>query len=186
MSKITKLQVAFEEDVMRRVLIVVTAVFFMAGAVAQMQSQTGKPAAKSGATANSWKCAAPSPMHAIPVGDADNHAYVVQQIKCTATKGEVAGVKEVEGTGTEFAEVTGDNITGHGVFVESLANGDKLHVKYDFKGTSKDKAFVSGSNKWTVVGGTGMFAGAKGSGTCIAKGAADGVTFDCKGTYTLK
>ena len=60
-------------------------------------------------------------------------------------------------------------------------------MKYDFKGTSKDKAFVSGSNKWTAVGGTGMFAGAKASGTRIAKGAEEGgVIFDCKGTYTLK
>jgi len=51
---------------------------------------------------------------------------------------------------------------------------------------TKDKV-MSGSNKWTVVGGTGMFAGAKGSGACTAKGAADGsITFDCKGTYTLK
>jgi hypothetical protein len=169
---------------MRRVLMIVAACV-LSGAIAQAQTPTAK-VAKSGTTANSWKCSPASPSHVVPVGDADNHAYVVQQMKCTATKGEVAGVKEVEGTGTEFAEVTGDNVTGHGVFVETLANGDKLHVKYDFKGMTKDKV-MSGSNKWTVVGGTGMFAGAKGSGACTAKGDADGsITFDCKGTYTLK
>ena len=46
-------------------------------------------------------------MHAVPVGDSPNHMYVVQQVKCAATKGEIAGVKEQDGMATEFAEVQG-------------------------------------------------------------------------------
>jgi len=111
---------------MRRVLMIVAACV-LSGAIAQAQTPTAK-VAKSGTTANSWKCSPASPSHAVPVGDAPNHAYVVQQMKCTVTKGEIAGQKEVEGTGTEFAEVNGDNVTGHGIFIESVANGDKLHV----------------------------------------------------------
>jgi hypothetical protein len=154
---------------------------------AYAQMQTKAPAAKSGTSSNLWKCGAPSPAHAVPVADNPDHLYVVQQMKCTAARGEIAGVKEVEGTGTEFAEVKGDSATGHGIFVETLANGDKLHVSYDFKGTSKNKVFQSGTNKWTVVGGTGMLAGAKGGGTCTAKGNPDGsAEYECKGTYTLK
>src|SRR6476646_5880263 len=98
-------------------------------AVATTVAQT--PA--SGKIATSWKCAAPT-ANALPVGDAPNHMYVVEQIKCTATKGEIAGVKEKEGTATEFAEATGDTSTGHGVFVETLANGDKATVSYTFTG----------------------------------------------------
>ncbi len=53
---------------------------------------------------------------------------------------------EMHGTATEFADVIGDKITGHGIFVETLANGDKIHVTYEFQGTSKDKVFQMGSN----------------------------------------
>jgi hypothetical protein len=170
---------------MRTTVLSLVSACLVFGTAIHVQS-SGAQAPKSGTTNNAWKCAAANPTNALPVGDAPDHLYVVQQTKCTATKGEVAGIKEVEGTATEFAEVKGNNSTGHGVFVESLANGDKLHVTYTFNGTSKDKVFQTGSNKWTVVGGTGMFAGAKGGGTCTAKGSPDGtVNFECKGTYTL-
>ena len=107
-------------------------------------------------------------------------------MQCTATKGEIAGVKEKEGTGTEFAEVTGDTSKGHGVFVETLDNGDKAFVSYTFTGTSKNKLMVSGSNKWTFTGGTGMLKGVKGNWTCTAKGNGDGTAnFECNGSYTL-
>ena len=149
------------------------------------QSQAAA-AARPGKTASGWKCGVPSPMHAVPVGDSPNHMYIVQQVKCTATKGEIGGVKEQEGAATEFADVVGDKITGHGVFVETLANGDKVNATYRFEGTSKDKVFQMGSNKWTFVSGTGLMKGAKGSGTCKAKGNAEGgIDFDCTGTYTL-
>ena len=173
---------------MRRQALVLVGVCLMTGlAQAQIIAQSQAAAvAQSGKTASGWKCAAPSPAHAVPVGDAPNHMYVVQQTKCTATKGEIGGVKEQEGSATEFVDVVGDKITGHGVFVETLANGDKIHVTYTFEGTSKEKAFQAGGNKWTFVSGTGMMKGAKGSGTCKAKGTADGgIDFECTGTYTL-
>jgi hypothetical protein len=164
---------------MRRLLSVLAATC-LAGSTTLAQT----PA--SGKTASSWKCSAPNPVNAVPVGDEPNHMYVVEQMKCTATKGEIAGVQEKEGTGTEFAEVTGDTSKGHGVFVETLANGDKAFVSYTFTGTSKNNKMVSGSNKWTFTGGTGMLKGAKGGGTCKAKGDPDGsATFECSGTYTL-
>lgn len=164
---------------MRRLLLVLAATGL---AVSTTLAQT--PA--SGKTATSWKCAAPNPVNALPVGDAPNHMYVVQQVKCTATKGEIGGVKEQDGTGTEFAEVTGDASKGHGVFVETLANGDKAFVSYTFTGTSKNNVMASGTNKWTMTGGTGMLKGAKGSGTCTAKGNPDGTAnFECTGSYTL-
>ena len=173
---------------MRNVAFVLVATCLVVG-VAQTQSgaqSKAAAAARSGHTSSAWNCAAPSPMHAVPVGDSPNHMYVVQQSKCTATKGEIAGVKEQEGTATEFVEVIGDKGTGHGIFVESLANGDKLHVSYTFEGTSKDNVFQSGSNKWTIVSGTGMLKGAKGGGTCKAKGApGGGIAFECTGNHTL-
>jgi len=164
---------------MRRLLLVV-------GTTCLAVSTTAAQTPASGKIASSWKCTVPNLGNALPVGDEPNHMYVVEQVKCTATKGDIAGVPEKEGTATEFVEVTGDTSTGHGVFVETLANGDKAFVSYTFKGTSKNKVMVSGTNKWTFAGGTGMLKGAKGGGTCTAKGNPDGgLTFECSGTYTL-
>ena len=49
-----------------------------------------------------WKCDKPAVQHNIDVGDNPGHAYAIDQINCTAIKGEIAGVKMKSGTGTEF------------------------------------------------------------------------------------
>jgi hypothetical protein len=136
-----------------------------------------------------WNCAKPSEAHSIEVGDQANHSYAISKTACTAAKGEVGGVKEKEGVGTQFNEATGNSTTWHGVFVTTAENGDKLYYSYSStgSGTTKDGQFQSGGNKWSMMGGTGKFASAKGSGTCTGKGNADGtVTWDCEGTYSLK
>ncbi|MBV9623007.1 MAG: hypothetical protein JOZ14_03405 [Acidobacteria bacterium] len=132
-----------------------------------------------------WKCDKPAVQHEIDVGDNAGHAYVIEKINCTATKGEIAGVKIKSGTGTEFVDVKGDKATGHGEFVENMENGDKDYYRYEFTGTSNNGAFQSGSNKWSMTEGGGKMKGGQASGTCKAKGNADGSTsFDCLGTYT--
>src|SRR5260370_13335090 len=131
-----------------------------------------------------WKCDKPAVQHSIDVGDQPGHAYAIEQINCTAIKGEIAGVKMKSGTATEFLDVKGDKTTGHGEFVESMENGDKNYYKYELTGTSKNGAFESGSNKWSMTEGGGKMKGGKASGACTAKGNADGSTsFDCMGTY---
>lgn len=166
---------------MRRLMLIGMVAVGVLAAAGMLQAQmTG-----AGKVDTQWNCAAPSPVHALPVGDAADHAYVVQQVKCTATRGEVAGVKDKDGMATEFAEGMGDNAKGHGIFVSTLANGDKITYSYTFTGVSKNKMLQSGSNKWTMTGGTGTFKGITGSGTCTAKGGAGGsAIFDCTGTYT--
>jgi hypothetical protein len=136
--------------------------------------------------ANGWACTKPSVAHSIEIGDQPNHAYSIDQIKCTSTKGEIAGVREKEGTGTEFAEVTGNSSSGHGVFVETMANGDKIHFTYEVTATIKNGQMQSGSDKWQATSGTGKFKGIKASGTCTGTGNADGsATWSCTGTYSL-
>jgi len=139
-----------------------------------------------GTVANGWACGKPAMGNSIEVGDQPNHAFSIDQIKCTSTKGEIAGVKEKEGTGTEFAEITGNSSTGHGVFVETMANGDNIHFTYQTTGAIKNGQMQSGSNKWQATGGTGKFKGINGSGTCTGTGNADGsTTWTCAGTYSL-
>jgi hypothetical protein len=139
-----------------------------------------------GKVENGWACGKPAMVNSIEVGDQPNHAYSIDQIKCTSTKGEIAGVKEKEGTGTEFAEITGNSSSGHGVFVETMANGDNIHFTYQIAGAIKNGQMQSGSNKWQATGGTGKFKGINGSGTCTGTGNADGsTTWTCTGTYSL-
>ncbi len=131
-----------------------------------------------------WKCGKATVEHSIDVGDQAGHAYVVSQAKCSAAKGEIGGVQEKEGTGTEFHDVVGNNHSWHGVFVETLAGGDKIHISYKGTGTASGGKFVSGSETWTILGGTGKFKGLKGKGACKGKGGPDGTsTWDCEGTY---
>jgi hypothetical protein len=171
-----------QEFVMRKTLFILAACGFVSPSVLFAQN----PAAAAGKVDVQWKCAAPNPVNALPVPDKADHAFVVEQIKCTAAKGEVAGVKQQEGAGTEFAEATGNNSKGHGIFVETLANGDKITYSYTFTGLASNKVMQSGSNKWMATSGTGKFKRIKASGTCTAKGAADGtVVFDCMGRYTI-
>jgi hypothetical protein len=134
-----------------------------------------------------WNCGKPSDAHSIDVGDQANHAYTISKTTCSASK--ASSLKEKEGVGTQFNENMGDSITWHGMFVTTTESGDKINYSYSStgKGTTKDGQFQSGNNKWSMVGGTGKFAGASGTGGCTGKGNADGsVTWDCTGTYHLK
>jgi len=135
-----------------------------------------------------WNCGKASDLHSIDVGDQANHSYAVSQVTCTSVKGEVGGVREREGIATRFTEKIGDTTQWHGVIVVTTENGDKIHYTYANKGPGqlKDGKFQSGSEKWSIVGGTGRFSGAKGEGTCQGKANANGsVTWICEGSYTL-
>ena len=134
-----------------------------------------------------WKCTPLGKPAMLEVGDAPGHAYVIDQGKCTALKSSaIGGVQQKEGVVTEFADGTGNNAKGHGMFVETLANGDKINYTFTSAGVTKDGKLVSGSDKWTVVGGTGKFKGATGSGACKGTGNPDGSnTFDCKGNIKV-
>lgn len=135
---------------------------------------------------NGWACGKPAPANSIDVGDQPNHAYAIDQIKCTSTKGEIAGVREKEGLGTECGELKGNRSSGHAIFVETMENGDKVYASYHPTIMLKDGQMQSGSDKWEYTGGTGKFEGLKGSGTCKGTGNADGSsTWTCSGTYTL-
>lgn len=135
---------------------------------------------------STWNCPKASDGHSIDVGDQAGHTYAVTKTTCTAAK---STWNEKEGTGTEFEEAMGESITWHGVFVVTADNGDKIYYDYSNsgKGMTKGGQFQSGSNKWSIVGGTGKFAHAKGMGSCQGKGNGDGtVTWECAGATTLK
>lgn len=133
-----------------------------------------------------WKCEVmPADQHTIAVGDQEGHSYSLAQGKCTAEKGSMGDAKEQEGTFTEVADMTTSTAQNHGVFVDTLAGGDKVFYHYNGTQTWKDGKMQTGSNKWTLAGGTGKFKGVKGEGGCKGQGNADGSSvWDCDGTYS--
>jgi len=159
---------------MRKAVLVLCLVFLCAASsLAQKKNNSG------------WACGKAVTANSIDVGDKPNHSYTIAQFKCTATKGEFEGVKEKEGTATEFDEVTGDGVKGHGIFVDTLANGDKITFAYQSTASMKDGQMQTGSNKWQATSGTGKFKDIKANGACKATGSPDGgIVFDCSGTYT--
>ena len=139
-----------------------------------------------GKVAVSWDCTAPDPAHMLNAGDQPNHIFSIGQVKCTAVSGEIAGIKQQAGVGTEFHELTGTADRFKGVFVETLANGDKIHYTYEGTATMKDGGLESAKNTWSATSATGSLKGIKASGTCKATGKPDGgAKFECSGEYKL-
>jgi len=163
-----------KEDRMKRMSLVICLVCLVSS-VALAQRKTNVQ----------WKCDKPSDQHSIPVGDKPGDAYAIEQVNCTAVKGDIAGNKIKSGVGTEFLYLKGADVTGHGEFIESMENGDKNLYKYEFSGTMKDGAFQSGTNKWSLMEGGGKMKGGKANGTCKSKANPDqSNSLDCMGTYT--
>jgi hypothetical protein len=149
-------------------------------------SATVALAQNEGKVSNGWACSKPDKTNTIEVGDEPGHTYTITQFGCTSTKGEYAGVREKEGTATEFDEIKGGKLTGHGVFIETLANGDKATFDYQPRGTIKDGKIGTLGDSWQATSGTGKLKGIKARGTCTGNGNTDGgSTLACTGTYSL-
>ena len=141
--------------------------------------------AAQGKISSQWKCDKPSEQHSLAVPDGEGHNYAVAQGKCTSEKGSMGDAKEQEGTYTEFDDMTSSANQNHGVFVVTLANGDKVFYRYQGTQSLKDTKLESGTNKWTLAGGTGKYKTVKGEGGCKGKGNGDGTsTWNCEGSYS--
>lgn len=135
----------------------------------------------------SLECGKPTAQHALEVGDRPGHSLAVSQSKCTWTKPfEIAGTQSKEGVATAADEIRGNSIRSRGYFVDTMANGDQVHYRYQCTTALQDGAPQSAACKWTLVGGTGKLKGIKGTGSCTGKARADGgFSQECEGDYTL-
>lgn len=141
--------------------------------------------AAQGKIASQWKCDKPSEQHSFAVPDGEAHNYGIGQGKCTSEKGSMGDAKEQEGTYTEFGEMASSANQNHGVFVVTLANGEKVFYRYHGTQSLKDGKMESGTNKWTIAGGTGKYKAVKGEGGCKGKGNGDGTSsWVCEGNYS--
>ena len=133
------------------------------------------------------RCGKSDVQHMVEVGDTPNHSFSISQSKCTWPKPfDIGGVQSKEGLNTAFSETTGNRARVRGFFLDTMANGDKGHYRYEATATLKDGMFQTAEAKWTLAGGTGKLKGAKGKGTCKGKGESDGaVSWECEGEYVL-
>ena len=130
------------------------------------------------------QCGKPDTQQKVDVPDHPDHSLSISQAKCTWTKPmEVAGVQNKDGVTTAMDDNHGATSTGHGYYVDNMANGDKAYVRFQATGSSKEG---TSEGKWNYSGGTGKLKGIKGGGTYKGKAAADGsAAYDVEGEYTL-
>lgn len=122
----------------------------------------------------------------IEVGDRPGHAFTIVQVKCTYTKGEIAGIQVKEEVWTGSGEVSGNTVRVRGASFLNMANGEKAYFRGDGAITLKDGAPQTEEGKWTFAGGDGKFKGLKGKGTYKCKFAGDGTsTCEAEGEYEL-
>ena len=132
------------------------------------------------------KCAKPSIEQMAPVGDRPDHSFGVSQGSCTSSKPwTIAGVAGKEGVGTSSVEANGAVAKSHGVYVETMENGDKGYYHFAATSTTKDGQVQISGHTWQLVGGTGKLKGVTGKGTCKGSGTADSMNYDCMGEYTM-
>jgi hypothetical protein len=127
-----------------------------------------------------YHCGKSDAQKTFEVGDVPGHLFGVAQGNCDAT---VGGAGEKSGVYTEVQEIWKSIFKTRGRFVVTMDNGDKLHHSYEAIG---DPAKNTVAEKWKVIGGTGKYKSAQGSGTCTGKLNDDGSSdWDCTGTTTL-
>ena len=132
------------------------------------------------------KCGQPDKQYAIPVGDAPGHVYSISHGSCTYPKpGNIGVAKKVAGEDVVFSETTSTRTQWHGVFTETMSNGEKLYYRHHGEGVLTNGTFTSGEDAWEVSGGTGSYKGYKGNGICDLQPQADGTFLNkCRGEYT--
>jgi len=128
-------------------------------------------------------CNKPDIQQKVDISDHPGHMLTVTQAKCTWTKPlEVDGVQSKDGEDSGISDLHGMAGTGHGYYIDIMANGDKSFVRWQGKQSQDGTA----EGTWKYAGGTGKFKTLRGGGTYKGKAAQDGsVDFDVEGEYTL-
>jgi hypothetical protein len=132
------------------------------------------------------RCGRPDTEQQLEVGDNPGHTISINQTTCTWTKALVLeGIADTEGVSSQISEIQESSFTSHGYFVDSMANGDKIFLRYDATLTMAGGEVQSIQGKWSYTGGTGKFKGIQGDGTFSGTPGGRSATYDLEGEYTL-
>ncbi len=121
------------------------------------------------------------------VGDRPNHSFALSQGTCPWVKPwEIEGIQSKEGSFTELVEISGNSSQARGYYLDTMANGDKVHYRHENTVTWAGGVPQSGETTLRIIGGTGKFIGIKGHGTCKGKAGEDGsLIWQCEVEYEL-
>ena len=133
------------------------------------------------------KCDKASKLEKIDAGDREGHALTLSETKCTWTKPAKLGDTETkDGVSVATGDADAAKSTEKGYHHGTMANGDKIYVRYEGAAMMKDGKPASITGTYRFAGGTGKMKNLKGGGTYKGTPAADGtVTFAIRGSYTL-
>lgn len=132
------------------------------------------------------RCGQPDTEQQLDVGDNPGHTISINQTTCSWTKPLVIeGVQDTEGVSSQISETQDSGFTSHGYFVDTMANGDKIFLRYEATVTLADGEVQSVQGKWTYTGGTGKFKSIQGDGTFSGTPGRGAATYDLEGEYTL-
>ena len=134
--------------------------------------------------AGSAKILKPEKEYKIDVGDRPGHVFLINQVKCIYTKGEIAGIQVKEEMDTGFYQINGNAAPGRFSGFVNVADGDKIYLRGESTLTLKDGVPQTDRGTWSFNGGTGKFKSLKGKGTYKVDLAPDGSgTLDVAGEY---
>ena len=132
------------------------------------------------------RCGRPDTEQQLEVGDNPGHVISINQTTCTWTKPlTIEGVQDTEGISSQISEVQANSFTSHGYFVDSMANGDKIFLRYQATVTLADGEVQGVQGKWTYAGGTGKFKGIQGDGAFSGTPGRGAASYDFDGEYIL-
>lgn len=139
-------------------------------------------------TSATLHCSKSDPVNMVEIGDRPGHAFVVAKTACTWSKPmDLGGTATKDGVSVATEEMSAGKGTGNGVHWSTMANGDKIFVRFQGKSTyDKDGKMLTSKGTWSYTGGTGKLKGIKGKGTYDGKGSPDGTAdYQVDGDYTL-
>ncbi len=139
-------------------------------------------------TSGTLSCAKPDPAYSLDAGDRAGHALGLMKSACTwTTPMQLEGVATKEGYDVVASDARGAKVRANGYHVSTMANGDKIFVRFSGTDTlTKDGMPDTSAGTWSYTGGTGKFKGITGKGTYQGKADASGnVVSEIEGDYTL-
>ena len=157
------------------------------GAVLMTLALAGVSAAQT-KISGSISCTKPDPAYMVEVGDRAGHTVGLLKTTCTwTTPLQIEGVATKDGVDVMSTDGTGAKSHTTGYHVSTLANGDKIFVRFSGSDTmTKDGKPGTSAGTWSFTGGTGKLKGITGKGTYKGKPDANGnMVSEIEGEYTL-
>jgi hypothetical protein len=133
------------------------------------------------------QCTPPSPSYSVDIPDTEGHSAILQQTTCAWTQQvQIGPTKTAQSVATLSADVMRTKLTGNGVNVITMGNGDRVVIVFHTVIAASNKLPQSAEGTFTITGGTGQMGGISGKGTFTGLFNTDGsATYRLQGEFAL-